>query len=125
VEARFDRYGVRVPALLISPWTGREVCKTIFDHTSVLKYLTNKWNLAPLGNRVASANSISIALKDTMRPPDSYPARINVVTPPTLLGPTRMVVPVAVNLNQQGLVNYVQALTEYDTIKNGATVYEA
>ena len=50
----FDRFGVRVPALLISPWVERTVIKTEFDHTSLLKYLTEKWNLGPLTKRVAA-----------------------------------------------------------------------
>src|SRR5205085_11431818 len=41
----FDRLGVRVPALLISPYTRRRVEHTVFDHTSILKYLTDKWNM--------------------------------------------------------------------------------
>jgi len=32
----FDRLGVRVPALLISPWVGARVEKMQFDHTSLL-----------------------------------------------------------------------------------------
>src|SRR5258708_35036808 len=48
-EWTFDRLGVRVPAILVSPWVGAGVEKTIFDHTSLLKYLTDKWDLGPLG----------------------------------------------------------------------------
>lgn len=34
----FGRYGVRVPALVVSPWVEpRTVSKTLFDHTSILK----------------------------------------------------------------------------------------
>jgi phospholipase C len=58
----FDQLGVRVPALLISPRCQRRVEKTQFDHTSLLKYLTEKWNLGSLGNRTAAANSIGCAV---------------------------------------------------------------
>jgi phospholipase C len=58
----FTQLGVRVPALLISPYTRRRVEHTIFDHTSMLKYLTEKWNLGPLGARTAAANSIGVAI---------------------------------------------------------------
>jgi phospholipase C len=58
----FNQYGVRVPALLVSPRCGRRVEKTLFDHTSLLKYLTEKWELGPLGNRTAAANSIGCAI---------------------------------------------------------------
>ena len=66
-EYTFDRYGVRVPALLISPWVGKRVEHTVFDHTSVLKYLIDKWGLNGLTNRTAAANSIAVALTDTRR----------------------------------------------------------
>jgi phospholipase C len=36
--------------------------KTVFDHTSLLKYLTEKWKLGPLGDRTKTANSIAVAL---------------------------------------------------------------
>jgi phospholipase C len=34
----FNRLGVRVPALLVSPWVAQQVVKTEFDHTSLLRY---------------------------------------------------------------------------------------
>ena len=61
-EYTFDQFGVRVPALLISPWVEKRVISTLFDHTSLLKYLTDKWNLAHLTNRVDAANSIAESL---------------------------------------------------------------
>ena len=57
-EYTFDRLGIRVPALLVSPWIEPGFDATPFDHTSLLKYLTEKWGLGPLGNRTAQANSI-------------------------------------------------------------------
>ena len=62
-EYAFDQYGVRVPALLISPWLARGVDPTQFDHTSLLKYLIEKWQLKPLTKRVDHATSIAKALK--------------------------------------------------------------
>src|SRR5262249_18519460 len=53
----FDRLGVRVPALLVSSWVGRTIFQTELDHTSLLKYLTEKWGLGPLTERVARAQS--------------------------------------------------------------------
>lgn len=58
----FSQLGLRVPALLISPWVKKPVEKTIFDHTSLLRYLIDKWDLKPLGNRTEHANSIGVAL---------------------------------------------------------------
>jgi len=68
-EYGFDQFGLRVPALLVSPWARRGVVSTQFDHTSVLKYLIGKWQLGPLGRRAANptTNSIGGALADAMR----------------------------------------------------------
>ncbi len=66
-EYTFDQYGLRVPAILVSPWVKREVNSTVFDHTSVLKYLIDKWNLGPLGRRAAEANSIGMAIQTVMQ----------------------------------------------------------
>lgn len=51
-EWSFDRLGVRVPTILVSPWIEKSVIKTVFDHTSLLRYLCEKWNLEPLGARM-------------------------------------------------------------------------
>jgi phospholipase C len=64
-EWTFDRLGVRVPALLVSPWVGRSINATVFDHTSLLKYLTQKWRLKPLTERVNAARSIGEAINAT------------------------------------------------------------
>lgn len=62
-EYSFDRYGVRVPALLISPWVDRTVVHDVFDHTSVLRYLIDLWSLGRLGKRTSNANSIAGAIR--------------------------------------------------------------
>lgn len=72
-EYTFDQLGVRVPALLVSPWASRTVEHTQFDHTSVLKYLIDKWNLGPLGRRAAAATSIAIALRESQPRTDTVP----------------------------------------------------
>ncbi|MFL5959997.1 MAG: phospholipase C [Gaiellaceae bacterium] len=36
--AQFGQYGIRVPAIVVSPWVGRgSVSHTVFDHTSIIK----------------------------------------------------------------------------------------
>src|SRR5262249_33411553 len=85
-EYTFERLGVRVPAVLVSPWVGKRVEKTLFDHTSLLKYLINKWDLGPLGARAAAANSIGVAITEARRREDTLPF-IRVST--TLLLPPR------------------------------------
>jgi phospholipase C len=66
-EYTFDRFGVRVPALLVSPHVEKGVRNQQFDHTSLLKYLINKWDLGPLGNRTANARSIEDLITPTSR----------------------------------------------------------
>src|SRR5262245_17428732 len=57
-EYDFKLLGLRVPALLVSPWVERTISSTVFDHTSLLRYLIDKWSLGELGARTANANSI-------------------------------------------------------------------
>ena len=59
-EFTFDRLGVRVPAILVSPYAAQRVVKTQFDHTSLLRYLVEKWGLQSLGARVADPGTTSI-----------------------------------------------------------------
>jgi phospholipase C len=57
-EYTFDRLGIRVPALLVSPWLAQQVVKTEFDHTSLLRSLKDKWGLGSLGARVDAAKGV-------------------------------------------------------------------
>lgn len=40
-EWSFDKLGVRIPAILVSPWIQNNVISDEFDHTSLLKYLSD------------------------------------------------------------------------------------
>jgi hypothetical protein len=75
-EYTFDQYGVRVPALLISPWVGTGVFHDVLDHTSLLRYLTDLWSLGPLGDRTAHANSIAPAIRSDGSPREDTPATV-------------------------------------------------
>ena len=77
----YDRYGFRVPAVIVSPY-GRPgyVCSETLDHTSVLKLVEQKWNLPPLTRRDAAAASPLGALDL-----DGPPAFLN---PPALPAPS-------------------------------------
>jgi phospholipase C len=104
-EYTFDRFGVRVPAVLISPWIPRGVEHTVFDHTSVLKYLIEKWGLGPLGNRAAAAASIAKAIGSTL--PSDTPASAPLVAAQAITPPA----PVKeLNGLQQALLGFTQAL---------------
>lgn len=65
-EFHFDRYGVRVPAILVSPWIQQCIDDTIYDHTSILKFLEVKFNLPPLTQRDSEAN-YEFKFTDTIR----------------------------------------------------------
>ncbi|HVN89445.1 MAG TPA: alkaline phosphatase family protein [Candidatus Binataceae bacterium] len=82
----FTISGLRVPAVLISPYAARGVNSTQFDHTSLLKYLIDMWNLGPLYNRTAKANSIAGALSPKPRL-DQTPTFIQIDPIPALEAP--------------------------------------
>jgi phospholipase C len=66
---RYDRYGIRVPAVLVSPYARPDcVLSEVFDHTSVLKLVEEKWNLPALTRRDAAAVS-PIGALDLTAPP--------------------------------------------------------
>jgi len=75
----YGRYGIRVPAVLVSPYARPDcVLSDVFDHTSVLKLVEEKWNLPALTRRDAAALSPIGALDFTAPPafltPPSLPA---------------------------------------------------
>jgi phospholipase C len=77
---RYDTYGFRVPAVIVSPYAKPEyVTSEVYDHTSVLKLVEQKWNLPPLTRRDAAATAPLDAL-DLDHPPAF-------LTPPDLPGP--------------------------------------
>ena len=57
---KFDRYGVRVPALLISPrFPAGMVDHTVYDHTSIIRSVLTRFGARlDLGDRVGTANLI-------------------------------------------------------------------
>ncbi len=68
IEGKFDRYGFRVPMVLVSPYAKRHfVSHTIYDHTSVLKFIETKFNLPAMTVRDANANDM-LDMFDFKRP---------------------------------------------------------
>ena len=66
---RYDRYGARVPAVIVSPYAKPDfVLSDVLDHTSVLKLVEEKWNLPTLTRRDAAALS-PLAAVDLDAPP--------------------------------------------------------
>lgn len=67
-EYSFDQLGLRVPAILVSPYVKKAgVVPTIFDHTSILRYLTDKWSLGLLGLRTKEAATFAPAIGTAKR----------------------------------------------------------
>jgi phospholipase C len=104
-DFNFEQLGLRVPAILVSPWIKQQVVHTVFDHTSLLKYLIDKWGLGPLGNRIAKANTFASALTQLAAPRTDCPTEIT----------DRLVSPVetqnkVVNENQKSLISFSQRL---------------
>jgi phospholipase C len=73
---KYDTYGFRVPAVIVSPYARSDcVVSEVFDHTSVLKLVEEKWNLPALTCRDAAATAPLAALDLTsppafLEPPD-------------------------------------------------------
>jgi len=62
-------YGMRVPGILVSAYARRGyIDSTELDFTSVLKFIEENWNLKPLADRDANANSFMAAF-DFSQPP--------------------------------------------------------
>ena len=75
-EYAFNRLGVRVPAVLVSPWLAPDVVHTRCDHTALLKSLQVKWGLGDLGARVAQAPDILGGLTRTPTARQDTPPRL-------------------------------------------------
>jgi phospholipase C len=79
----FRRYGVRVPALIVSPWTERSsVSNVLYDHTSIIKTILLRFcqrangQIPDMGARVNHANHLGGTLSlATARKPPSQAAR--------------------------------------------------
>jgi phospholipase C len=85
--ATYDRYGFRVPAVIVSPYARPDfVLSDVLDHTSVLKLIQEKWNLPPLTRRDAAATSPLGALDFDAPPAFLKPPRL----PEPKAGPFRL-----------------------------------
>jgi phospholipase C len=75
-DFRFDRSGVRIPAIAISPWIPeRTVVNDVHRNTSVIHTLRERWSLgAPFTAREAKAPNLSPVLSlQTPRDPQDWP----------------------------------------------------
>jgi phospholipase C len=112
----FNTFGIRVPALLISPWLDPGVSHAVFDHTSLLKYATAKWGLGPLGLRTAAANSIMAALNIRQTP------RADAFGPVPIPATTIATLGAGLNRNQNALLAFSQFVETQLTAPPPATI---
>ncbi len=85
-----DRWGPgsRVPAIIISPYAKKGfVDHTQYDTTSILKFIENRWELAPLGTRDAAANDLSNAFNFSQgaQTPSQLPNTGDAAPPPVAI----------------------------------------
>ena len=60
VPGAFDRYGFRVPLIVVSPWARRNyVSSVVQDLTSITRFIETKWNLGAMTFRDANAANMS------------------------------------------------------------------
>jgi phospholipase C len=73
----FDQYGFRVPCAVVSPYSKKDyVSHTVYDHTSILKTVEEKWNLPALTRRDANANSLFDMVDLTSKPAFLKPPKL-------------------------------------------------
>lgn len=110
----FDRYGIRVPGFVVSPFARADhVSHVVHDHTSILKFIETKWNLGAMTFRDANADdlldcfdfdaaafreppqlaapgvpSTGSSCSDVPLPPQPYPATATTTTTTAPAGPT-------------------------------------
>ena len=84
---QFDRYGFRVPAVVVSPWIEKgTVDHTTYDHTSVLKTLEELFSIEPLTQRDRNAHSVLHLTQTLSRARTDCPTQLPdaVPTPPQM-----------------------------------------
>jgi phospholipase C len=60
VPGAYDRYGFRVPLMVVSPWAKPGYASTVVqDHTSLLAFIERKWNLPAMTFRDANADAMT------------------------------------------------------------------
>jgi phospholipase C len=95
---RFDRSGVRIPAIAISAWSPeRAVVNDAYRNTSVIRTLRDRWSLGPpLTGRDAVAPGIAQVLtRETPRPPEDWPDVVPLPVPDFDVAVVKMDAPLA------------------------------
>ena len=111
---KFDRYGVRVPAVLISPWNPagsviRPPGVTPFDHTSIIATLRKLFGIAPLTARDAAAPDVMQALS-LAAPSNAGPSHLPLPASPPPRDAVVAAAQVPPNHMQEALAQFTAAL---------------
>ncbi len=87
---KFDRYGVRVPMMLVSPFAKKHyVAHDVYDHTSIVRFIEARFILPAITNRDANAEvpwemfdftGVPHATAPTVTLPDPETAKVNSCT---------------------------------------------
>jgi phospholipase C len=73
--AKFDRYGVRVPFVVVSPFAKKKfVSHRVYDHTSITRFVEAKFTLPALSKRDANAEA-PWDMFDFASPPNAKPSQ--------------------------------------------------
>jgi phospholipase C len=84
VGLTFGQLGVRVPAVVVSPWIApHTVDHTVYDHSSVPATIERLFGLPPLTARDAAANDVTPLFTEP-HPRTYAPVRLNYPAPPVL-----------------------------------------
>jgi phospholipase C len=76
VPGAYDRYGFRVPLIVVSPWARPQyVSNVVQDHTSLAAFIERKWNLPAMTFRDANADPMTDYF-DFRRPAFAQPPRL-------------------------------------------------
>jgi phospholipase C len=72
----YDRYGFRVPTVVVSPWARENyVSRVVQDHTSITAFIERKWNLPAMTFRDANAQPMTDYF-DFRRPAFAKPPKL-------------------------------------------------
>jgi phospholipase C len=99
----FAQLGFRIPSSIVSPWTrGPAGNQTTYEHTSIIKFISDNWGLPYLTRRHASTNSIESAFREFASYDPTpvftpYEAPLDVTLEPALEGDPGKLLPFGVN----------------------------
>jgi phospholipase C len=83
----FAQLGFRIPSTIVSPWTRStgHVDHTVYNHASILRFVSENWGMPYLTKRVRSSNSIETAFGGFQRfDPHAELARFDLSLPQAL-----------------------------------------